>query len=528
MTFLDDLIKLSPRLDGWRSTVSGLGVLGMDRAVSTSFAPCGIDDQTLEDLYHYNDLAALIVDIYPEEALRRGFAVEGLAPEVLERWKEKLLVRETLQEGARWGRLYGLAIATIGAEDGRPLCEPLDLSAPRRVDFLEVFDRRQITPVSVGGSLLSRAPVFRVSRQNGSQFEIHRSRCLVFGGSPTSKRIREGRSGADLSVLQRPYEILRDYGSGFLALGNLLTDASTPVITMRGIVAGLAGDKRQALVNRLEFLNVSRSIARALFLDSSGDEKFEKVSTSFTGIPETIDRLTGRLSVATGIPVERLGQALAGLNATGESSTRAWYDRVESFRETSIEPPLRYLARVELGPEVKARVSFPPFWQPTAAEAAATAKANIDAAALLYDREAIQPEELAQLAASVGVKINPNVPRQVAAPTAPVPGPVATADVETAPQGPNHAADLAADMTARQVEACQHGRSNRCPLCGIERLRGIEGVGPDGAPIWKVAWRAMDSHRTDASEERTVRVKAAGAPGADPGVIVLRLKRKAE
>ena len=494
MTFLDDLIKLSPRLDGWRSTVSGLGVVGRDRAVSSTFAGgCDLDDQTLEDLYHYSDLPALIVDIYPEEALRRGFEIPELDPGAVKRWRETLLVRETVLEGARWGRLYGLAIAVIGADDRRPLSEPLDLSTPRRIDFLEVFDRRQITPLAKGGSLFSRSPVFRVSRQNGTQFEVHRSRCLVWGGSPTSKRIREARQGADLSVLQRPYEILRGYGTGFLALENMLSDASTPVITMRGIVAGLAGDKRQALVNRLEFLNVSRSIARALFLDSSGDEKFEKVSTSFAGIPETIDRLTGRLSVATGIPVERLGQALAGLNATGESTTRAWYDRVESYRETAIEAPLRYLARVEAGPGVPLCVSFPPFWQPTAAEQVTNAKTAIDAAVALYDREAIQPAELAQLAASVGVTIDPNVPRALPAPSpgAPAPGPVVqpTEDDETATIPDEMSAAYAEQLTAAGAETCTYHPAfrNRCRICGVERMRGLDPV--TRAPV--LAWRAI-------------------------------------
>jgi len=49
---------------------------------------------------------------------------------------------------------------------------------------------------------------------------------------------------------------------------------------------------------------------------------------------------------------------------------------------------------------------------------------------------------------------------------------------------------LAAKMTELQVERCEHGRSNRCPLCGVERSRDVE-LAPDGTPSWALAWRAL-------------------------------------
>lgn len=544
------------RRDGWRNTLSGLGVLGRDRAVSTAFYTSDeLDDQTLSDLYHYSDLPALIVDIFPEESLRRGLCV-GLSEEAQARWTEKLLVRATIQEAARWGRLFGLSLVVIGAEDGRPANTPLDLSVPRPVSFLEVYDRRAITPVLPASGLYSRAEVFTVQRHNGARFDVHRSRCLVFGGAPTGQQERERRQGADLSVLQRPYEILRDYANGFLSLGSMLTDASQGVLTIKGLVAGLAGKMRDALISRLQLMDASRSIAKAILLDADGAEKFEKISTSFAGVPESIDRLTGRLSVATGIPVERLGQALAGLNATGESSTRAWYDRIESYREHEIKPRLSYLARVELGPSQRVTISFPALWQPTEKEIAEVAKIKIDAGVALADREAVTGEELSQLAAGVGIKIDstlrasapivaatgggPGVeltPSDIATITLvrearasvgfapfgnpdddltvaqykakyaatiaavsaaeagdappPAPIPVEGTDDEDAPQMPAYGAALAAEMTEAGAARCEHGKNNRCRLCGVEKDRGVIGLDEQGGVIGRMAWRSI-------------------------------------
>lgn len=493
MGIVDDLTAIGQKLhrDGWKNTITGLGVWGKDRAVSTFFdRSCELDDQTLSNLYHYSDLPALIVDIYPEEALRRGMDVE-LPEEAEERWKNKLLVRQTIQEAARWGRLYGRAIVVIGAEDGRSSSEPIDLSVPRPVSFLEVFDRQSVTPILGPSGLYSRAEAFRVTRQNGGQFTVHTSRCLVFGGAPTSQRVREGRSGADLSVLQRPYEIIRDFSSGYLALGNMLTDASQGVFTMKGLISGLAGKKREELVARLSLMDTARSVANAIMLDADGGEDFKKVPTAFSGVPETVDRLIGRLSVATGIPVEYLGQALAGLNTTGESTTRRFYDRVEAYREDAIEPRVRYLARVELGPGAPVCVSFPALWQPTDTELATNAKTKIDAAVALADREAVTPEELSQLAASIGVTIDPSVPRAVPPPAvgAPPPaGPVVQGDDEaTVPD--EMSAAYAEQLTSRQAETCLYHPTirNRCRTCGVERQRGLDPA--TGVPI--IAWRAI-------------------------------------
>lgn len=60
----------------------------------------------------------------------------------------------------------------------------------------------------------------------------------------------------------------------------------------------------------------------------------------------------------------------------------------------------------------------------------------------------------------------------------------------TVTEGPNEAQELADAMTAAGIPRCEHGYINRCPKCGIERARGFE-MGPDGKPIWKIAWRPI-------------------------------------
>lgn len=51
-------------------------------------------------------------------------------------------------------------------------------------------------------------------------------------------------------------------------------------------------------------------------------------------------------------------------------------------------------------------------------------------------------------------------------------------------------AALAAKMTEHSVPRCEHGKSSRCWLCGIERVRDFE-VGKNGQPEWAIAWRPI-------------------------------------
>lgn len=65
---------------------------------------------------------------------------------------------------------------------------------------------------------------------------------------------------------------------------------------------------------------------------------------------------------------------------------------------------------------------------------------------------------------------------------------IATVAESDAPPTDEAATTLAAKMTLHGVARCEHLSSNRCRLCGIERTRDFE-PGPDGAPVWQVAWR---------------------------------------
>ena len=48
---------------------------------------------------------------------------------------------------------------------------------------------------------------------------------------------------------------------------------------------------------------------------------------------------------------------------------------------------------------------------------------------------------------------------------------------------------LAEAMTEHQIGACEHGKTNRCPICGIRKERELIPPGkPGGEHSWSFKW----------------------------------------
>ncbi|NIR95684.1 MAG: DUF1073 domain-containing protein, partial [Gammaproteobacteria bacterium] len=97
---------------------------------------------------------------------------------------------------------------------------------------------------------------------------------------------------------------------------------------------------------RMQLLDMSRSDVRAVVLDAEGEE-FSRQNFNWAGIKDPFTIMMLRLSSAARIPVTVLmGQSPAGMDATGESDIRWFYDQTEAHREKYFEPKLRELIRL--------------------------------------------------------------------------------------------------------------------------------------------------------------------------------------
>lgn len=122
----------------------------------------------------------------------------------------------------------------------------------------------------------------------------------------------------------------------------------------------------------------------------------------------------------------------------------------------------------------------------------------------------LEPQYLVERAQQRGIRIRPkqaaapspgappaSPPPAAAPPTPAGPPPAAAraADDEDEPEDDDEVARFAAEMTAHGRDRCEHQKSNRCRLCGIERVRGVDPSSPTG---WRTAWRAIPKVRARA------------------------------
>lgn len=410
------------RFDSWQNQVTGFGT-SIDKTTYSQFVGARpFSDQELSNLYHGDDLAARMVDVVPDEMLREGFSLDLEDADLsaaLSEHLESLRIDSNLADGWRWGRLYGGAGLLLGADDGRPASSPLVPERAKALSYLYALDRRYLWPLTYytdrGNPKLGRPETYMVSAVSSHDDQqgfavVHETRLVLFGGASTGTREREQNNSWDYSVLHRAVEVLRSFNTGWKAVEIMLTDANQAVFKMQGMAEMISAEGQDAFKRRMQLVDMCRSVMRAMVVDGGGkvgnrdvpSEEFLRHSVSFDSIPQTLDKFMLRLAAAVQIPVTILmGQSPAGMNATGDSDFRWFYDRIKSEQTRKLAPIIRRIARVALQSKQFNRadapitVKFAPLWTETPLAAAQTRSAQMTADAAGVAAGIWLPEEVA-------------------------------------------------------------------------------------------------------------------------------------
>lgn len=456
----------APRFDGFVNVLTGLGRTSRDKRMSAVVEQARMRPVEAEQYWLGDSLLARIVEDPVDDMLRGGFAVkvqevgeeadraedanegedartDALPPPVvapapkpkpltiddtgreigdlIDAACEDLCVVDKFAEALKLERGTGGGAILIGAEDGAAdLRLPLNLDRIQSVNFLTVLSTREV--ISFGYYNDPRKPKYGepmiyqlqpatmpVDSATGQPTAVpmtyvHESRLIVFPGIQTTRYERLARAGWGASVVERVLEEVRDYVAGMQGASALVADFSQAVIKIKGLAEIYEANEESVIRTRMEAIDMSRSLLRALLLDADGED-FERKSTPLTGLPEIIDRLQGRVAGAAKVPVTRLfGKPVGGLNATGDADVRNYYDEVESKRSLRVRPAIEKIVRCifksKTGPTKGVEpetwsVSFPPLWQPTSTEQATERKTVAETDAIYIDKGVLTPEEVA-------------------------------------------------------------------------------------------------------------------------------------
>jgi len=403
-------MKSKINYDGWFNLLASMG-RGKDRQTNTQVSAVGfIDYITLEVMYRDNGFARKVIDIPANEMTREWIEIQNdPGMEALKKLK-KLKAKKKFKQFLSWGGLYGGAVMVMGIDDGGDLEQPVNENGIRDIYFLRVYDRHNVSwsiadidndPMSEHYGLPS---VYTINAYTtGNSFRVHRSRLLFNYGNEIPERNRVANSGWGDSMLQSVFTQLRDLGIVNSAGVSITQDFIQTMMQIENLAELIAAGKEDLVQKRLEIIDLSRSINNTILLDK--EEQFTKISSSVTGLPELIGNYALNLSAVTGIPLTKLfGRAPAGLNATGESDIRNFYDDISSKQEDVLKEPIQTLVRYIMlskdggyGGKINqdAALEFKPLWQMDEKEDAIWKKTIAETDNIYINNGVLSPEEVA-------------------------------------------------------------------------------------------------------------------------------------
>ena len=356
--------------DGYGNLITGLNTAASKKKHTRAVPGALISDGELEAMYVEDGLAARIVNLMPSDMFREGWKYvfpgmeEKQAEELAEKYKaamEVIEIRQKCKEAMQWARLKGGAALLVGAMDGRTPDQPLD---PKRIktgglEKLRVLDRSEIEFDKIRFQTDPMRPRYGLPECYAVKFHagvdredtmiVHHSRIIEFHGD----RVPRAKSSLSpetkywgISVLQRAEDRLKTIGSSIGSIDQLLHEMSVGKFKVKDLAMMLSSpDGKAAIERRVELMDLTRSVFRSQYIDAT--EEFSRDSVNFSGVPDVLHIIFMLLAADTGYPITRLfGVSPAGMNATGESDMRNYYDAVRSEQELVLQPVLMRLVKI--------------------------------------------------------------------------------------------------------------------------------------------------------------------------------------
>lgn len=378
--------------DGWMNVLTGAGIPGRDKGVSTKWgiAPASyLNEQTLLDIYRVEGFAKRVVDLPANDMTRQWFKVDGDPDGGIVKYLDDLKARAAVTKALKWSRLYGGSIIVMGIDDGNTdkdaLSNPLNEDVIKKVGFLHVYEKPLITRkqqyVDPNLEKYGQTEIFTVNTVSGTPFDVHETRVLQFDGVDVPLRARAENQGWGDSVVQSMYSRIRGMADSYKGVEAIIQEFIIGVFTMDNLQELIANGQEDLIRKRLQIIDLSRHILNSVLVDK--EEDYKRISATAAGLHQLINKLEQALSAVTGIPVTLLfGQSPAGLKATGASDVRFYYDSIAAQQEQRLRNQLERLVDLVLrsddGPDLPKgdeeqddaswAIRFVPLWEPTESE----------------------------------------------------------------------------------------------------------------------------------------------------------------
>lgn len=324
----------------------GLGTANQAADGSYGFSPVSRNRVLMEYAYRSSWICGKAVDAFAEDMTREGIELNtDLPPEEIKKIEDEIVnlgVWDQVSDTIKWARLYGGAIAVL-LIDGQSPESPLNVETIGEGQFkgLLVLDRWMVNPtlqdlVSEYGPEYGKPKYYHVvSDAHGLvNMKVHHSRCIRLEGQDLPYWQRIAENGWGQSVLERLWDRLLAFDSTTQGAAQLVYKAHLRTYKVDGLrqIIAAGGKALEGLAAQIDMIRRYQSNEGLTLMD--GKDEFDSTSYSFAGLSDMMMQFGQQISGAIDIPLVRLfGQSPAGLNATGESDIRLYYDGVKAQQE---------------------------------------------------------------------------------------------------------------------------------------------------------------------------------------------------
>ncbi len=370
--------------DSLQNVLTGMGIEGMDKSASSHFVETRMEYPELEAAYSSDWLSGKVIDLPPYDMTRSWRTMTGdMSPEKKESFleaEEILKLSEKIKEAMQWARLYGGSGLILNVEDGLEPWKPLVLENIKAgsLKSIVVMDRQFLHLGIVDHNPLSDnygyPETYRISQ---TSLQVHHTRVIRFEGVALPLQSRRQNQYWGKSILERVYTALVRAAEVQENIGSLLHEATIDIIKIPELMSLISSpDTEKELQKRFGVAKLQKSVNRMLLMDA--EEEYEQHQQSFAGLHEILEKMLNIVAGAADIPITRLfGQSPGGMNSTGESDLRNYYDNLASQQNTDLSPKMKRLDSIIYAslfgkPPEKDELSFTwnPLWQMTEEEQA--------------------------------------------------------------------------------------------------------------------------------------------------------------
>lgn len=388
--------------DAFSNALFHLGLGSQSPLEATEYPLTRLTDNyaLLNSLYRDNWVVQNVVGLMVDDMLREWYRLQGITPEeqtALTQVERRTRLRARINEGLRWGRLYGGAAGLIQIKGQEDLSKPLDLGLvfPGAFQGLYILDRWQgITPniglVFEAGEELPES--YSITDGSGNTVaEVHHSRIIRFTGRELPRIERQTELYWGESEVEALYRDVVAHDNVSANMAALTFQANVNTMEVKGLqqmVSMAPGEVQRRFWQTMQAIAAVRTNFGMQLVEQGN--KITNTQYTFSGLSEVYESMALNLCGASHYPMTKLfGRSPGGLNSTGESDLKNYYDYVDSQREAKLLPALQKLLPVlcmsawGYVPE-DLDISFPPLWTPTAKEVAEIAKGKTETIVTAY------------------------------------------------------------------------------------------------------------------------------------------------